>query len=55
MEWGFMRALGKPVLYLEEKEFSHHRADWSGLLRDQFSWIDPKPGIEKAIRQWLKK
>ena len=55
MEWGFMRALGRPVLYLEEKDFSHHRADWSGLLRDQFSWLDPKPGIEAAIKRWLSR
>jgi hypothetical protein len=31
------------------------RRNINGLLRDQFSWIDPKPDIEKAITQRLKK
>jgi len=55
MEWGFMRAMGKPVLYLEEESFSSSRADWSGLIHDQFSWTNPAPGIENAIANWLKK
>jgi nucleoside 2-deoxyribosyltransferase len=54
MEWGFMKAMGKPVLYLEEESFKERRADWSGLIRDPFAWDDPMPGIEKAITNWLK-
>jgi hypothetical protein len=53
MEWGWMRAMGKPVLFLVEKDFAHLRADWSGLLRYDFAWSDPAPGVEAALRRFL--
>ncbi len=53
MEWGWMRAMGKPVYYLVEEGFSRERADWSGLLRSSFAWSNPLPAIEQAIRNWL--
>ena len=53
MEWGFMRAFGKPVLYLEEEEFSHQRVDWQGLIKRSFSWTNPEKTIEDAVTEWL--
>jgi hypothetical protein len=53
MEWGWMRALGKEILYLVEEGFSHERADWLGLLREEFPWEDPCPAIDEAIAKWL--
>ena len=38
MEWGWMRAMGKDVLFLIEKEFTHKRADKSGLIESSFDW-----------------
>jgi len=31
MEWGWMHAMGRSVLFLREKSFQHARADWNGL------------------------
>jgi hypothetical protein len=54
MEWGWMRAMGKHVLYLREATFSKERADVMGLIADQFEWKDPKKDIPDAISRWLK-
>jgi nucleoside 2-deoxyribosyltransferase len=52
LEYGFMRALGKPVLLLEEKRMSP-RADILGTLWEQFDMVE---GIQKtiadAINRW---
>ena len=53
LEWGWMIGMGKQVLCLVEGGFKHLRADWDGLYKDSFSWDDPRPGIERAIRTWL--
>lgn len=53
MEWGWMRGMGKPVLFLVEDEFKHRRADLDGLLDHQFTWADPHPGIAAAVPPWL--
>jgi len=53
MEWGWMRGMGRSVLYLIEKDFKLERADWGGLLRGPFDWDDPLPGIASAVRGWL--
>jgi nucleoside 2-deoxyribosyltransferase len=43
MEWGWMRGLGKDVLFLVEKRAHKYvRADWSGLIRQEFSWNAPR-------------
>jgi hypothetical protein len=56
MEWGWMRATGKkPVLYLIEKDFKHLRADTQGMLFEEFSWDDPKPGIDAALDKYFPK
>lgn len=54
MEWGWMKGMGKDVLYLVESGFKHYRADWSGLIRCTFSWDEPENYIQQAIVQWLK-
>ena len=54
MEWGWMRGMGKRVLYLAEQEFDRGRADLEGLLKDRFSWADPEPGIRRAVTKFLK-
>lgn len=53
MEWGWMRALGRDVLYLRESSFSQDRADISGLITDPFVWEQPEGGICQAISTWL--
>jgi hypothetical protein len=53
-EWGWMRGMGKDVLYLGEQTFKHQRADWGGLIVDRFSWKEPEKTIPDAIRKWLQ-
>ncbi len=53
MEWGWMRAMGKRVLFLAEKSFDLRRADWSGLIEEQFQWEKPGPGIAAAVKKFL--
>jgi hypothetical protein len=54
MEWGWMRGMGRNVLYLIEKDFKKRRADWNGLIEYPFDWADPEPGVRHAIGAWLK-
>lgn len=54
MEWGWMRGMGKDVLFLVENNFKKHRADLSGLLEHGFSWENPEDGVERAVKIWLK-
>ena len=55
MEWGWMRATEKRVLYLIEKDFKHLRADTQGLLSEEFVWDAPLPGIQAAITKYFPK
>ena len=55
MEWGWMRGLGRKVLYLVEKDFKGKRADWSGLTESPFDWANPSNDIETAVHDWLTK
>lgn len=54
MEWGWMRGMGRKVLYLVEKDFKKQRADWGGLIEHQFDWANPAPDIKAGIAAWLK-
>jgi hypothetical protein len=54
MEWGWMRGMGRNVLYLVERKFNQQRADWGGLLESPFDWDDPVPGITAGVEAWLK-
>jgi len=55
MEWGWMTGMGRSVLYLRERTFSHARADWDGLLHDTFDWDNPDPGVSDAVGRFLRK
>lgn len=52
MEWGWMRAMGKKILFLLEEEFNHGRADLVGLRSYRFNWNNPEVGIQAAIDSW---
>ncbi|MEM8963434.1 MAG: hypothetical protein AAGD38_18270 [Acidobacteriota bacterium] len=52
MEWGWMRGMGRRVLFLVEQDFKHFRADWGGLLKRSFDWNDPSR-IPGEIQSWL--
>jgi hypothetical protein len=54
MEWGWMRAMGRNVLYLRESAFSKERADVMGLIADAFDWNEPETHIPEVISRWLK-
>jgi hypothetical protein len=54
MEWGWMRGMGRNVLYLVEKTFKKARADWGGLLESAFDWANPAPDIEAGVAAWLR-
>jgi hypothetical protein len=53
MEWGWLRGMGRNVLYLVEKDFNQARADWDGLIEKPFDWANPVPGITAGIQAWL--
>jgi hypothetical protein len=53
LEAGWMRGMGKDVLYLTENDFSHRRADWEGFLESKFCWNSPQKDIKVGIRSWL--
>lgn len=53
MEWGWMRAMGKRVLFLHEEEFGHRRADLGDLLGESFRWDDPEARIQQVVGDWL--
>lgn len=53
MEWGWMRGMGRSVLYLVEDSFQLARADWGGLIEYRFPWNNPKDKIREAVRKWL--
>jgi hypothetical protein len=55
MEWGWMRGMGREVLYLKEKSFNKERADLSGLRVSEFDWDDPVPGIVAGVANFLPK
>jgi hypothetical protein len=54
MEWGWMRGMGRKVLYLVEKDFKKQRADWGGLIEEPFDWANPVPDIKAGVEAWLK-
>ena len=53
MEWGWLRASDRQVLYLVEKDFDKARADIKGLIEDYFDWNNPKPGVDAAVKAFL--
>jgi hypothetical protein len=55
MEWGWMRGMGKPVLFLLEAAFDHRRADLGDLIDQRFEWTNPHPGIAATVGPWLQR
>jgi hypothetical protein len=53
MEWGWLRASDRQVLYLVERGFDKARADIGGLIEDYFDWNNPKPGVDAAVKAFL--
>ncbi len=53
MEWGWMRAMGKPVWFLKEQSFTHGRADILGHMERTFDWNTPATGIDAALTDWI--
>lgn len=56
MEFGFMKALGREVLLLKDKNFKHVRADILGRLWIEFDSTSKQSieeTIEDAIHKWL--
>ena len=53
MEWGWMRGMDRPVLFLVEKSFDKGRANLSGLINETFDWDNPEPAIEGAVEKFL--
>ncbi len=54
IEYGYMRALNKPVLLLVDSGFRNLRADIIGTLREQFDITDINGTIANPIITWLK-
>jgi nucleoside 2-deoxyribosyltransferase len=53
LEYGFMRALGKPVLLLKEKRMAP-RADILGTLWEEFDMVESiEETISRAIHRWV--
>jgi hypothetical protein len=53
MEWGWMRAMGKRVLFLREGGFEEGRADLGGLRAWDFDWDAPESGVSTALTEWF--
>lgn len=56
LEYGFMRALGKSVLLLQEEKFTHIRADIAGTLPRYFQMresILDIGSVRSAIQNWM--
>jgi len=52
LEYGFMRALGKPTLLLKERRFNP-RADILGTLWREFDILDIDHSVPEALNRWL--
>jgi len=53
MEWGWMRAMRRPVTYLVEKGVTVVPADVAGLIQSRFDWLDPQADIPQLVTQDL--
>ncbi len=54
MEWGCMRAMRKPVLYLVEKSMEVAPADVAGLIKERFDWLNPQADIPELVNNYLR-
>jgi hypothetical protein len=54
LEYGFMRALNKPALFLADTGFRNLRADMVGTLREAFDITDIRGTIRQPVETWLR-
>ena len=54
LEYGFMRALDKPVLLLADTGFHNLRADVIGTLREGFDITDIGATLPRAVGAWVR-
>jgi hypothetical protein len=54
LEYGFMRALGKPTLLLKDVGFHNLRADILGTLHEPFDITDIAGSLAKPIENWVR-
>jgi hypothetical protein len=54
MEWGWMRAMRKPVLWLIEKDAKAVPVDVAGLIRVRFDWLNPQADIPALITSYFQ-
>jgi hypothetical protein len=54
MEWGWMRARRKPVLYLIEKDVEVLPADVTGLIQSRFDWLNPQADIPTLVTNYFR-
>jgi hypothetical protein len=54
LEYGFMRALDKPVLLLKDVGFRNLRADVIGTLNAEFDITDIVGTLAPAVEQWIR-
>jgi hypothetical protein len=54
IEYGFMRALNKPVLLLADVGFRNPRADIVGTLRETFDITDIERTMTPSLETWLR-
>jgi hypothetical protein len=54
MEWGWMRAMRKPVLYLVEKNVKVVPVDVAGLIKARFDWQNPQADIPKIVTNYFQ-
>lgn len=54
LEYGFMRALAKPVLLLADSGFRRLRADVVGTLREEFDLTDIGATLPPALERWIR-
>lgn len=54
LEYGFMRALDKPVLLLADRGFRNLRADVIGTLRAEFDITDIEATLRDPVKGWLR-
>jgi hypothetical protein len=53
MEWGWLRGMGRPVLYLVEKQVQYIPPDVVALINDRFDWNNPELTIRRAVHMEL--
>jgi hypothetical protein len=54
MEWGWMRAMQKPVLYQVETNVRILPVDVMGLIKSRFDWQNPQADIPQLVESDLR-